>query len=141
MYAHTDTHAHALLYTYEFARAYPQSHTHTHTYTQKKCARSHTQKRTHAHTRAHAHTHANTRRLLVKDNKRAQRRVEPLVGCILEHVGIHDLNCVGCVGEIMEGNLKACTDISESVIRYLQNKAISCRISRLPPSATPAHLY
>ena len=60
--------------------------------------------------------------LLVKGNRRAQKRVEGVIPFILEHVGIQDLNCVGCVREILEGNLKACTNVPESLIRYAHTK-------------------
>jgi hypothetical protein len=57
--------------------------------------------------------------LLVKNNKRAQRKMSHIVPLLLEHVGIQDLNVVGCVREIMEGNLRACSEVSEGLISRL----------------------
>lgn len=57
--------------------------------------------------------------LLVNKNKRAQRKISHVVPMILEHVGIQDLNVVGCVREILEGNLRACSEVSEGLIRRL----------------------
>ena len=56
--------------------------------------------------------------LLVRDSRRAQKKVEGMIPFILEHVGIQDLNCVGSIRAILEGNLKACTEIPEGMIRY-----------------------
>lgn len=43
----------------------------------------------------------------------------PLISVFIEHVGIRDLNVVGCVREIMEGNLHLCSEASEGLMRKL----------------------
>jgi len=56
--------------------------------------------------------------LLVKDNKKNQRMMAPFIPIFMEHVGIRDLNVVGCIRAIIEGNLKICSD-ARSLIQSL----------------------
>jgi len=57
--------------------------------------------------------------LMVKNNKRAQKLMIPHIPLLIEHVGIRDLNVVSCVRQMMEGNLKICSEVSEHMIQKL----------------------
>jgi hypothetical protein len=53
---------------------------------------------------------------LVHANPMGQKRVLHFVPTIMNLVGIKELNAVGCVRAIMEGNLDLCTNISEALL-------------------------
>ena len=57
--------------------------------------------------------------LLVSNNGRGQRKLESIIPLIIAHVGIQDLNAVGCVRAIMEGNFQLCSRADENLISLL----------------------